>query len=291
MNKLPDEVRVEAGRGGLRRLVIGTAQADAEIYLQGAHVTHFQPRGGKPVLFMSAKSWFEPGKPIRGGVPICFPWFGPRQDGKPGAAHGFARLLEWELTAAEQAGNGAVEIGLRLVSNDATRKEWDGEFEAEYRVTVGPALGLRLRVRNTSRQPMRIAEALHTSLAVDDVRQVSIEGLAGTAYSDRVGTPHEETEGAAPIRITAETDRIYRNTHAMCVVRDPGWNRRLVVEKTGSDATVVWNPWIAKAKAMPDFGDDEWPSMLCIETCNVREHAVTVAPGQSHGMGAVIRVE
>ena len=291
MNKLPDEVRVEAGRGGLRRLVIGTAQADAEIYLQGAHVTHFQPRGGKPVLFMSAKSWFEPGKPIRGGVPICFPWFGPRQDGKPGAAHGFARLLEWELTAAEQAGNGAVEIGLRLVSNDATRKEWDGEFEAEYRVTVGPALGLRLRVRNTSRQPMRIEEALHTYLAVDDVRQVTIEGLAGTAYSDRVGTPHEETEGAAPIRITAETDRIYRNTHAMCVVRDPGWNRRLVVEKTGSDATVVWNPWIAKAKAMPDFGDDEWPSMLCIETCNVREHAVTVAPGQSHGMGAVIRVE
>jgi glucose-6-phosphate 1-epimerase len=291
MNKLPDAVRVEAGWGGLRRLVIGTAQADAEIYLQGAHVTHFQPRGGKPVLFMSAKSWFEPGKPIRGGVPICFPWFGPRQDGKPGAAHGFARLLEWELTAAEQAGNGAVEIGLRLVSDDATRKEWDGEFEAEYRVTVGPALGLRLRVRNTSRQPMRIEEALHTYLAVDDVRQVSIEGLAGTVYSDRVGAPHEETEGAAPIRITAETDRIYRNTHAMCVVRDPGWNRRLVVEKTGSDATVVWNPWIAKAKAMPDFGDDEWPSMLCIETCNVREHAVTVAPGQSHGMGAVIRVE
>jgi D-hexose-6-phosphate mutarotase len=291
MSKLPDAVRVEAGRGGLRRLVIGTAQADAEIYLQGAHVTHFQPRGGKPVLFMSAKSWFEPGKPIRGGVPICFPWFGPRQDGKPGAAHGFARLLEWELTGAEQAGNGAVEIGLRLVSNDSTRKEWDGEFEAEYRVTVGPALGLRLRVRNTSQQPMRIEEALHTYLAVDDVRQVSIEGLAGTAYSDRVGTPHEETEGAAPIRITAETDRIYRNTHAMCVVRDPGGKRRLVVEKTGSDATVVWNPWIAKAKAMTDFGDDEWPLMLCIETCNVREHAVTVAPGESHGMGAVIRVE
>jgi len=291
MNKLPDAVRVEAGKGGLRRLVIGTAQADAEIYLQGAHVTHFQPHGAKPVLFMSTKSLFETGKPIRGGIPICFPWFGPRQDGKPGAAHGFARLLEWELTAAEQAGNGAIEIGLRLVSNDATRKEWDGEFEVEYRLTVGPALGLRLRVRNTSRQPLRIEEALHTYLAVDDVRQVSIEGLAGTAYSDRVGTPHEETEGAAPIRITAETDRIYRNTQATCVVRDPGWKRRLVVEKTGSDATVVWNPWIAKAKAMPDFGDDEWPSMLCIETCNVREHAVTVAPGQSHGMGAVIRVE
>ena len=160
-----------------------------------------------------------------------------------------------------------------------------------YRVRVGAALGLELRVRNTSSQPIRIEEALHTYLAVSDVRQVSIEGLAGTTYSDRVGTPHTETEGAAPIRITAETDRIYMNTRSTCVVHDPGWQRRLVVEKTGSETTVVWNPWIAKAKAMPDFGDDEWPAMLCIETCNVREHAVTIAPGQSHAMGAVIRPE
>jgi len=292
MNKLPDGVRIEAGKGGLKRLVIGAAEADAEIYLQGAHVTHFRPHSSvKPVLFMSGKGWFEPGKPLRGGIPICFPWFGPRQDGKPGAAHGFGRLLDWELISAEQAGDGAVTIGLRLVSDEATRKEWDGEFEAEYRVTVGLTLQLELRLRNTSKQPQRIEEAFHTYLAVSDVRQVSIEGLAGTAYSDRVGTPHEETEGAAPIRIIAETDRIYRNTHATCVVHDPGWKRRLVVEKTGSDATVVWNPWIAKARAMPDFGDDEWPSMLCIETCNVRDNALSLAPGQSHAMGAVIRVE
>lgn len=289
--KLPDTVRVEAGRGGLRRLVIGAAQADAEIYLHGAHVTQFQPRGQKPVLFMSAKSSFEPGKPIRGGVPICFPWFGARQDGRPGAAHGFARLVEWELTKAEQAGNGAVDIGLRLVSNEVTRQEWDGEFEMDYRVTVGAMLRLELRVRNTGNQPMRIEEALHTYLAVNDARQVGVEGLAGTTYSDRVGIPHTETEGAAPIRITAETDRVYLNTRATCVVHDPGWHRRLVVEKTGSDATVAWNPWIAKAKAMPDFGDDEWPSMLCIETCNVGEHRVNLVPGQSHTMAAVIRAE
>jgi glucose-6-phosphate 1-epimerase len=289
--KLPDTVRIEAGRGALRRAVIDTALAKAEIYLLGAHVIHFQPRGQKPVLFMSGKSWFEAGKPIRGGVPICFPWFGPRQDGRQGPGHGFARLQEWELTGAETASDGTVEIGFRLVSNEATREQWDGDFEMNYRVRVGAALGLELRVRNTSSRPIRVEEALHTYLAVSDVRQVSIEGLAGTTYSDRVGTPHTETEGAAPIRITAETDRIYMNTRSTCVVHDPGWQRRLVVEKTGSDTTVVWNPWIAKAKAMPDFGDDEWPAMLCIETCNVREHAVTLAPGQSHAMGAVIRAE
>jgi glucose-6-phosphate 1-epimerase len=272
-------------------LVIGTPQADAEIYLQGAHVTQFQPRGQKPVLFMSGKSWFEAGKPFRGGVPVCFPWFGPRQDGRQGPVHGFARLQEWELAGAEQTRDGAVEIIFRFVSNAATRKEWDGEFEVNYRVAVGTALGMELRVRNTSSQPMRFEEALHTYLAVSDVRQVGIEGLAGTTYSDRVGTPHTETEGAAPIRIAAETDRIYLNTRSTCVVHDPGWQRRLVVEKTGSDTTVVWNPWIAKAKAMPDFGDDEWPAMVCIETCNVRDQAVNLAPGQSHAMGAVIRAE
>ena len=289
--KLPDTVRIEVGRGGLRRVVVNTPLAEAEIYLHGAHVTHFQPRGQKPVLFMSGKSSFEAGKPIRGGVPICFPWFGPRQDGRPGPAHGFARLTEWEFTRAETANDGAVEIGFRFVSSKATLEQWDGDFELSYRVKVGGSLGLELRVRNTSGKPIRFEEALHTYLSVSDVRQVSIEGLAGTAYSDRVGMPHEEVEGAAPIRITAETDRIYRNTQATCVVHDPGWKRQLVVEKTGSDATVVWNPWIAKAKAMPDFGNDEWPAMLCIETCNVREQVVTIAPGQSHTMAAVIRPE
>jgi glucose-6-phosphate 1-epimerase len=291
MQKLPDGIRMEKGQGGLQRLVIQTAQADAEIYLHGAHVTQFQPKGQKPVLFMSAKSMFERGKPIRGGIPICFPWFGARQNGQPGSPHGFARLIEWELVTAEQANDGIVEIHLRLVSSDATRALWSEEFVADYRVRIGTTLGLELQVRNTGSQPLRIEEALHTYLAVSDARQVSIQGLAGTSYFTAVGTPRTETEGAAPIRITAETDRVYLNTQSTCVVDDPGWQRKLVVKKTGSNATVVWNPWIAKAKAMPDFGDDEWPFMLCIETCNVRENAVTIMPGQSHTMGAVIHAE
>jgi len=287
--KFPESTRLETGQGGLKRLVIKTSQADAEIYLHGAHVTRFQPRGQKPVLFMSGKSWFEPGKPIRGGVPICFPWFGAGKDGRP--AHGFARLSEWDVTGAEQTSDGAVEINFQFLFDAATHKDWDGDVEVNFRVRIGTALGMDLRVRNTSSQSMQIEEALHTYLAVSDVRQVGIAGLAGTTYSDRVGTPHTEIEGAAPIRIIAETDRIYLNTQATCIVDDPGWQRRLVVEKTGSDTTVLWNPWIAKAKAMPDFGDDEWPAMLCIETCNVREHAVTLAPGQTHAMTATVRVE
>jgi glucose-6-phosphate 1-epimerase len=291
MQKLPNEVRMDAGRGGLQRVLVETALAEAEIYLHGAHVVRFQPCGQKPVLFMSEKSVFEAGKAIRGGVPICFPWFGAREDGRPGPAHGFARLVEWELIRAEQAGDGNIMVGLRLVSSEATRAEWAGEFEVDYRISIGIALGLQLSVRNTGNQPMRIEEALHAYLAVSDVRKVSIEGLAGTTYSDRVGTPRNETEVTKPIRITAETDRTYLNTQSTCVVDDPGWQRRLVVEKSNSNTTVVWNPWIAKAKALTDFGDEEWTSMLCIETCNVREFGVTLAPSESHTMGAVIRGE
>jgi D-hexose-6-phosphate mutarotase len=291
MLKLPDSVRLEERQGKLRRLTIQSAKADAEIYLHGAHVTHFQPRGQKPVLFMSGKSWFEPGKPIRGGVPICFPWFGARQDGQQGPAHGIARLMEWELVSAESANDGNVKMHLRLASGEATRAIWPGDFVANYRVKVGATLGLELSVKNIGGQPLRIEEALHTYLSVSDVKQVSIEGLAETTYLNTVAPPRTETQDTAPIRVTAETDRIYFDTQATCVAHDPGWQRKLVVEKTGSNTTVVWNPWIAKAKAMPDYGDDEWPFMLCIETCNVRQNAVTLAPGQSHVMGATIRAD
>jgi len=288
---LPQGVKLESGRGGLRRLAITTALAEAEIYLHGAHVAHFQPRGQEPLLFLSAQSWFETGRPVRGGVPVCFPWFGSGQDGKQGASHGFARLREWKLVGAETASDGSVELRFHFASDEETRKQWDGDFEVDYAVRIGAALGMQLRVRNTFPKPICFEEALHTYLAVSDVREVSIEGLANTDYLTTVGTPRKETEGAAPIRITAETDRIYLNTQSACVVTDATWQRRLIVEKTGSHTTVLWNPWIEKSKRMPDFGDVEWPRMLCIESCNVRDYAVTLEPDQTHAMTATVRVE
>lgn len=290
MNTLPESVRITEGRGGLPRVQVASRLATAGIHLNGAHVTHFQPAGQKPVLFMSGSSWFEPGKPIRGGVPICFPWFGPRQDGGPGSPHGFARLAAWTLLDAREDADGTVELLFDLPTRTAGQGLWTGDAEVRFRVSIGTALRMTLEVRNTSSETIRFEEALHTYLAVSDVRSVSITGLAGAACLDRIGPEPTRLEGSEPIRIVAETDRIYTGTRATCVVDDPGWTRKLVVEKSGSEDTVVWNPWIAKAKAMPDFGDNEWPGMLCIETCNVRDHAVTLAPGASHAMTATIRV-
>jgi glucose-6-phosphate 1-epimerase len=159
-----------------------------------------------------------------------------------------------------------------------------------YRVTVGSSLELSLEVGNTGDVAFSFEEALHTYFTVEDVRTIEVRGLEGADYLDKVGGATPRSQGPAPIRFTGETDRVYLNTTAACTVHDPGKGRRIVVRKSGSDATVVWNPWIDKARAMPDYGDDEWPGMVCVETANVNAHAVTLAPGGRHTLTATIGI-
>ena len=276
--QLPHSIQLETGPNNCARYAITGAHAAAVVYRHGAHVAHFQPHGQNPVLFMSQASWFTAGKPIRGGVPVIFPWFGPHPTDSQSPAHGTARLANWELAGTTQRADGNVELLFALPPF------------LQYRVVVGRQLELTLVVSNTAPSPLKFEEALHTYFAVSDCRHCSVTGLENARYDSKVENVTGQSQ-ADPIRFTAETDRLYLGTRTPCVLHDPGWQRRIVVEKTGSDCTVVWNPWVAKAKAMPDFGDDEWPSMVCIETGNARAHAVTLAPGQTHTMRAVIRVE
>lgn len=287
---LPPSVRATIGRNGLASVAVRHEAATAEIYLHGGHVTAWQPASHRPVLWMSAESHFAPDKPIRGGVPICFPWFGAHATDAAAPAHGFARLREWELAGADEVGD-AVQLSFRLRDNERSRSSaWPYAFAAEYRVTVGRKLGLALDVVNSGTVPFRFEAALHTYFALSDVREASLTGLESTEYLDKVADFARKREGTAPIRFTAETDRVYLETDSECVIHDPGWARQISIAKTGSQSTVVWNPWIAKARAMPDFGDDEWPGMLCIETANVGEAAVTLEPGSHHRTTALIAV-
>jgi len=278
---LPPTVSLEPGGGGLPRLTIVNRHARAEVYLHGAHVTAWRPEGQAPVLWMSAETQWDAAKPIRGGVPICFPWFGPHPTDKSAPSHGFARLADWTLIEARDDEAGVTHLAFELTQPGCA---------AIYRVAVGSTLTLALEVRNPGRDAFTFEEALHTYFAVHDVRGITIQGLAGTDYLDKVGGTTPRNQGAEPIRFTAETDRVYLNTQATCTIEDPGLSRRIVVRKTGSNATVVWNPWIAKAKAMPDYGDDEWPEMVCVETGNVDAHAVRLPPGATHTMTASIAV-
>ena len=288
---MTEPVVVDKGEGGLQRARVTGPRADAEVYLQGAHLTRWQPRGAQPVLFVASRAVYAPGKAIRGGVPLIFPWFGPHATdaGKP--MHGFARSRPWRVTATDSAPDGTVTVELGLDDDEATRALWPHAFRARYRVRVGDTLAMALEVVNTGRTPFTFEAALHTYLAVGDVRTAGVRGLEQTLFIDKVDGMTRKRHGAEPLVLTGETDRVFLGTRATCVVDDPALHRRLHVDKTGSASTVVWNPWAAKCAAMADMGPDDWRSMICVETANAADDAVTVAPGARHEMTATIRVE
>jgi glucose-6-phosphate 1-epimerase len=289
---LPPSVRAEIGPGNLPRLTIKTRLATAQVYFQGAHVAAWHPAAAsEPVLWMSGSSYYELGKPLRGGVPICFPWFGAHAKDPKAPGHGFGRLRDWNLIEAAETPEGVVTLGLELASDKPLTPLWPYAFRAVHRITIGETLTMALEVTNPGAEAFTFEEALHTYFAVKDVRNVTVTGLEQTDYLDKVSGFDRKNQGGDPIRFTGETDRVYLNTTATCVIHDPGARRRIAIRKTGSEATVVWNPWIAKARAMPDFGDDEWPAMVCVETCNVNVHARKLAAGASHTMTAIVEVQ
>lgn len=271
-------VTIDHDTHGLTHVALTTRAATARLYLQGAHVTHYQPTGAAPVLFVSDRSLFAPGKPIRGGVPLVFPWFGPHPTDATQPAHGWARTSEWELQQVTHDDDRTT-VSLSLAKEP---------FRLTFTARVGTTLGMELQVHNAGERPATFEEALHTYLAVGDVRQVRIDGLDGRAYLDKVDGGRRKTQ-SGPIAITGETDRVYLDTPDTVTVNDPRANRTIAVEKEGSATTVVWNPWVEKAKRMADFGDDEWPRMLCIETANAADNALTLAPGARHTMRATLR--
>ncbi|HLY11383.1 MAG TPA: D-hexose-6-phosphate mutarotase [Planctomycetota bacterium] len=286
---VPGVLRIDEGRGSLPKVTITSDLCSAELYFHGAHLTAFQPRGAKPVLFMSEESHFDPAKPIRGGIPVIFPWFGPRAGAPDSPAHGFARIQSWELETCAVQADGCVRLVLGLQDDEATRRFWPDSFGLRLTFTIGRSLGLELEVR-AGRGPIRIEEAFHTYFQVGDVRQVSVLGLENADYIDKVDSFRRKTQPAEAIRITGETDRVYLKTLSTCVIRDPVLERTITVEKEQSDNTVVWNPWVTKARAMPDFGDEEWPRMLCVETANVGDSAIRLEASQTHLLRTRIHV-
>jgi len=293
MAALPDSVRLETGHGGLPVLLVDGPAARAEIYLHGATVTDWTPRGSDPVLWVSSASRFTQDSAIRGGVPICFPWFGARAGHPESPSHGFARLSDWSLVGASQATDDGedVTVLLRLTDDEAVgASAWPHRFEALYSVVVGSRLSLSLRVTNRGDETVEFEEALHSYFAVGDIRSTQVTGLEGAAFLDRLSGPEPQSGERDPVRFDSETDRIYLGTTATTTIRDTQGGRSVVVGKVGSDATVVWNPWVDKAGGMADFGDDEWQTMVCVETCNIRDATVRLNPGESHTMTATIEL-
>lgn len=268
-------VEFRTGQGGLPKLVLQTAASTAEIYLHGASVTHYQKHGEPPLLFLSSQSRFQSDGPIRGGIPVIFPWFGKPAD-KP-LQHGLVRTRSWQLAEIETRAGDQLRARLTLPS----APELPAAIRLEYTVTISAELTVELAVMNESQQPFTFENCLHTYFAVGDVRQASVHGLRGIDYLDSLAARQRRTEASDAIRFSGEVDRIYLNAPPVTEIRDPGLRRTIRVETQNARSAVVWNPWIAKSKAMPDFGDDEYLRMVCVESGNVAENQLTLPAGES----------
>ncbi len=279
--------------GGLLRARITTPACSGELYLQGAHITAWQPANEQPVLFLSEKSAFAPGHAIRGGIPIVFPWFGPRtatpeSPRSDGPQHGFARTQPWQLDFGAYAA-GELHLSLSLEPTELSRSLGFDNFLVAYQITFGRELRLRFSVANGGTQPLRIEEALHTYLHVGDVEQARVHGLFEAEYLDKNDNFARKIQTEPILTFAGPIDRPYLNTTSPIVVDDPALHRRITVTKANSNTTVVWNPWANAGLA--DMPEDGWRAMLCIESANAMENALTLQPREAHVMETTISVE
>lgn len=286
---LPSGVQILEGNGGLPKIQIHTASADAEIYLHGAQVTSWRPAGTDEVLFVSEKSRWEDGRAIRGGIPVCFPWFRAKADDAKAPAHGFVRTKEWHLESITEVSGESVCAYLSTESDEATRKWWPFEFRLEYRLTVGARLNLELRMTNTCKSALRFEEALHSYFHVGDVEQAAVRGLDGAAYLDNRDANQRKRQ-IGDLRLSAQTDDAFVGAAGPVEIVDEVLGRRLKTEKWNSNSTIVWNPWRDGAGSMTDFGADEWRRMLCVEGGNILDGAVLLEPQQAHMLTVEISV-
>jgi D-hexose-6-phosphate mutarotase len=282
--EIPGRVTLARGNGGLPKINIATGRSTAEIYLHGAHVTGFRKNGEPPLLFLSRRGEFVPGRPIRGGVPVCFPWFGRREGD---LAHGFARITDWEPVKTSDAADGAVTLHFHLPETPG-RAAWNN-LRTEFTVTVSDKLTMELTATNESAAAMDIENCLHTYFHVGDINRISITGLQGAPFDDfaagAAGTRGVEDDSA--LRITRETNRVHPGSTGTVEIHDAQLKRTIRVEKSNSSSTVVWNPWTTQ-KLPDDFDPAEHRQMVCVESGNVKRNKLSLPPGKSTSLKVVL---
>jgi len=292
---IPGQLSFRTGAGGLTYADIDNHGGRATICLQGAHVVSFRPKSQQvPLVWVSDAAKFAAGKSIRGGAPVCWPWFGPHASEAAFPAHGFARTVPWTVVGSRKRNDAKTEITLQLTDSDQTRAQWPHPTRLTLTVVVGDRLDMHLATTNLGDKPVQIGEALHTYLQISDVGAVKITGLEGSAFHDKVDNFAKKKQSGA-VALKGEVDRVYVNTPADCVIEDAGLKRRIRIAKTGSQSTIVWTPWTEKAEKMGDMGKGKsgegWREMVCVESANAMDNVVTVAPGETHTMTVSYSVE
>jgi len=280
---------VQADPAGHPVVRIATEKCLGAIHLHGAQVTSWKPAGTPEVIFLSSKASFVEGKAIRGGIPICFPWFRAKADNANAPSHGFVRNKLWTLDSVAQRSEGVV-VTMSTASDASTKEWWPHEFRASLSATFGPKLTLEFAVTNTGDSPFRYEEALHTYHQVGDIRSGRVRGLDGAAYRDNTDANREKKQ-EGEIAIAKATDIAFLGSQHSIALLDPALHRKVHITKQNSASTVIWNPWEDAANKMSDMGAGEWQNFLCAEAANIVADAVELAPGKSHTMTVTIAVE
>ena len=286
---IPNLVEVLSGNGGLPKIRVTAPSASAEIYLHGAQLTSWQPVNAEEVLFLSEHSSWQDGRAIRGGIPVCFPWFRSKGDDLSAPAHGVVRTKEWQLESVKIDGESVVVI-CSTENDESTHHWWPYAFRLVHRLSIGKSLRLELNVTNTGQAPFRFEEALHTYFRVSQAEKVSIRGLDQITYLDNIDGNCRKTQSGDLI-FTAKTDNAYIDVHSPAELIDPTSRRKIRTEKVHSATTVVWNPWQDGAASLGDLGNNEWRQFACVEASNILGSAISLAPGQEHRMQAIISVD
>lgn len=278
---------------------ITSAHAELLIAQQGAQVLSYQRLDEPPLLWLSDQAIFRQGKSVRAGVPVCWPWFGNLQrnpqavqamyQGEQAPAHGLARTRDWQLLGIEEADE-RLRIEFSLPEAQGDLPGWPHAVELKLLIEMGTQLKMTLRSQNMGNDSVTLSQALHSYFAVSDVRQARVEGVESLGYIETLADWAMRQQHGA-LDFAGETDRIYLQVPAVLKIVDPHWNRRITLQSTGSRSAVIWNPWADRAKALPDMADDGWQRMLCIETANVWDDVVTLAPGASHVLSVTIGSE
>jgi len=273
-------------------LDIQNKSCTARISMQGAHLMFWKPsEQSHPVVWLSEDAKIAPLKSIRGGVPVCWPWFGPHESSSTYPAHGYARTVPWDLLKIEEEGTDLTRLIFRITDSEALKVLWPYSCNLDLTLSLGSTLQVDLTTTNTGKEEFVIGEALHTYFHIGDIEQISIEGLDRTEYIDKVDQ-HARKNQSGEIRFSSEVDRVYVNTNSECSILDSVLRRKIRISKSGSLSTVVWTPWKEKADSMGDMGkNDGWKQMVCVETANALENCKKVSPGSKHTLTAIYKAE
>jgi len=270
--------------------------AELLVAQQGAQVLSYQRLGEPPLLWLSEQAIFRQGKSVRAGVPVCWPWFGifkrnpeavqAMYHGEDGPAHGLVRGSDWQLLGIDSSGD-SVRAEFTLPASQGDLPGWPHIVELKLTIVMGEQLSITLSSYNLDNVPVTLSQALHSYFAVSDVRQVQVEGVDGLSYIETLAN-WEQRQQQGALGFAGETDRIYLQAPEQLSIVDPAWNRRVVITAKGSRTAVIWNPWTERAAELPDMAEDGWQRMLCIETANVVDDLVTLAPGATHSLSLTI---